>query len=296
MSIKSKSPFSRIADAAIVIILGLASLICLYPILYVVFASFSDSALLEGYNGFLYRPLGFSLGAYHAVFTDGEIWRGYANTVMYVVAGTALSVVLTSLGAYAITRKKFLWRKFVLIMVLITMFFHGGLIPNFILIKKLGMYNTIWSIILPTAVSAWNMFIMRTSFAAIPASIEEAAEIDGANQLQIFVKIILPLSLSVIAVMVLYYGVGRWNAWFNAMIYLRNRALYPLQLILREILIANSTEDMMLTLDVSSTDGQKVSESIKYATIVVATVPVLCVYPFLQKYFVKGVMVGSVKE
>lgn len=279
-----------------VIILGLASLICLYPILYVVFASFSDSALLEGYNGFLYRPLGFSVNAYNAVFEDEEIWRGYANTILYVVVGTTLSVVLTALGAYAITRKNFLWRKPILIMVLITMFFNGGLIPNFLLVRAIGIYDTIWAVILPTAISAWNMFIMRTSFAGIPASIEEAAEIDGANQFQIFVKIILPLSLSVIAVMVLYYGVGRWNAWFNAMIYLRDRTLYPLQLILREILISNSTEDMMLVLDVSSTDGQKVSESIKYATIVVATIPILCVYPFLQKYFVKGVLVGSVKE
>lgn len=296
MSIRNRSPFSRIADAAMVIILGLASLICLYPILYVVFASFSDSALLESYNGFLYRPLGFSLNAYSAVFDDREIWRGYANTILYVIVGTTLSVVLTALGAYAITRKKFLWRKPILIMVLITMFFNGGLIPNFLLVRAIGIYDTIWAVILPTAISAWNMFIMRTSFAGIPASIEEAAEIDGANQFQIFVKIILPLSLSVIAVMVLYYGVGRWNAWFNAMIYLRDRTLYPLQLILREILISNSTEDMMLTLDVSSTDGQKVSESIKYATIVVATIPILCVYPFLQKYFVKGVLVGSVKE
>lgn len=296
MSIRNRSPFSRIADAAMVIILGLASLICLYPILYVVFASFSDSALLEGYNGFLYRPLGFSVNAYNAVFEDEEIWRGYANTILYVVVGTTLSVVLTALGAYAITRKNFLWRKPILIMVLITMFFNGGLIPNFLLVRAIGIYDTIWAVILPTAISAWNMFIMRTSFAGIPASIEEAAEIDGANQFQIFVKIILPLSLSVIAVMVLYYGVGRWNAWFNAMIYLRDRTLYPLQLILREILISNSTEDMMLVLDVSSTDGQKVSESIKYATIVVATIPILCVYPFLQKYFVKGVLVGSVKE
>lgn len=296
MSVKSKSPLNRIADITIIVILGIVSLICLYPIIYVVFASFSDSSLLERYNGFLIRPLGFSVGAYRAVFANLEIWRTYLNTIIYVVFGTALSVILTSLGAYAITRKNFLWRKFVLIMVLITMFFNGGLIPTFLLVKKIGLYDNMGAVILPTAISAWNLFIMRTSFAAIPASIEEAATIDGANQFQIFTKIVLPLSMSVIAVMILYYGVAKWNAWFEAMIYLRDRNLYPLQLVLREILIANSTEDMMLTLDVSSADGQKVSESIKYATIVVATIPILCVYPFLQKYFVKGVMVGSVKE
>ncbi len=175
------------------------------------------------------------------------------------------------------------------------MFFGGGLIPTFLLIKTLGLYDTRWAILIPTAISTWNLFIMRTNFMAIPSSLEESAEIDGANSFTVFARIVMPLSMPVISVMILYYGVGNWNSWFNAMVFLRNRNLFPLQLFLREILIANSTEEMMLSMDVGTADTQRVSETVKYATIVIATVPILCVYPFLQKYFVKGVMVGAIK-
>ena len=187
-----------------------------------------------------------------------------------------------------LSRRDFYWNKLLLPMAVFTMFFGGGLIPTFLLIKTLGLYDTRWAILIPMAISTWNLFIMRTNFMAIPSSLEESAEIDGANSFTVFARIVMPLSMPVISVMILYYGVGNWNSWFNAMVFLRNRNLFPLQLFLREILIANSTEEMMLSMDVGTADTQRVSETVKYATIVVATVPILCVYPFLQKYFVKG--------
>lgn len=291
-----KKSFGSIGfDVLNTVLLIMVSLIALYPFVYVILASFSESNLLEYYRGILWKPLGLSAEAYKAVFKNEEIWTGYANTIFYVVMGTVLSLIMTSLGAYVLARKGFFWNKFLLPFVMFTMFFHGGMIPSFLLVKAIGMYNTRWAVIIPVLISTWNLFIMRTNFAAMPASLEEAAEIDGANNFLVFVKIVIPLSAPVIAVMILYYGVGYWNSWFNAMIYLRNREAFPLQLILREILIVNSTEDMMSSLTVDGATAKGVSETIKYATIIVATLPILCVYPFLQKYFVKGVMVGAVK-
>lgn len=293
--IRKKSIGSVTFDAVNVILLTLVALLCLYPFLYVVFASFSDSAALEVHRGTLWGSLGFSTAAYSAVLDNSEVWLGYANTLFYVIVGTALNLFMTSLGAYVLARKDFFWNRVLLPMVLLTMFFSGGLIPTFLLVKKIGLYNTRLAIIMPTLISTWNLFIMRTNFAAIPSSLEESAEIDGANSVVVLLRIVLPLSMPVIAVMILYYGVARWNAWFDALIYLRDRKLYPLQLFLREILIANSTENMTAGMNMDSGDAQRVSETVKYATIVVATLPILCVYPFLQKYFVKGIMVGAVK-
>jgi len=179
-------------------------------------------------------------------------------------------------------------------MIVVTMFFQGGLIPTYLLVSNLGLVDTPWAMIIPGAINTWNLIIMRTSFQAVPASLEESAKIDGANEWTIMWRIILPLSIPVMAVMVLFYAVGHWNAWFNAMIYLRDRNLYPLQLILREILITNSTDSMMT--NASGVDKMPISETIKYATIMVATIPILVLYPFLQKYFVKGVMIGALKE
>ena len=293
--IRRKTIGSVTFDICNVIVLTFLAIISLYPFLYVVFASFSESAALEVHRGFLWKMLGFSTSAYKAVFENEEIWTGYLNTVFYVCVGTFLNLIMTSLGAYVLARTNFFWNRVLLPMVLLTMFFSGGLIPTFLLVKSIGIYNTRWAVILPTLISTWNLFIMRTNFAAIPASLEESAEIDGANSFIVLLRIVLPLSMPVIAVMILYYGVGHWNAWFNAMVYLRNRNSYPLQLILREILIANSTENMTASMDVGTADTQRVSETVKYATIIVATLPILCVYPFLQKFFVQGVMIGAVK-
>jgi putative aldouronate transport system permease protein len=273
--------------------LGGLSLLCIYPVLYVLFASFSDSGRIMAHSGLLWAPLGFNWEAYRAVLKNPVIGSGYINTILVVGFGTLLNIVLTSLGAYFLSRKNVMLKNFIMIMIVITMFFSGGLIPFYLTVKNLGMYNTLLALIIPTGISTYNLIIMRTSFMAVPDSLEEAALIDGAGHFRVLTQVVIPLSKSIIAVMVLYYGVARWNEWFNAMIFLSDRSKFPLQLVLREILIQNDTQAM--TQGVSVTDGISVAESVKYAVIIVATVPILCIYPFLQKYFVKGVMVGALK-
>lgn len=264
--------------------------IMLYPLWFVVVASFSDPKLFIQHKGIQLWPTGFSTMAYRAILNYKMIFISYKNTIFYVLVGTSLNLVMTILGAYGLSRRNVMLQNAIMLLITFTMFFGGGLIPNFLLIKSLGLYNTRAALIIPGAISVMNLIIMRTSFQSIPATLEESAEIDGANDFLILWRIILPLSLPVIAVMVLYYGVSHWNSWFDAMVYLQERALYPLQLILREILITNSTEAIAV-----GEDGEQIAETIKYATIVVATLPILCIYPFLQKYFVKGVMIGAIK-
>lgn len=267
--------------------------VTLYPLLYVAFASFSDSSQLMANKGFLYKPLGFSLEAYKSVFSNPGIMKGYGNTLFILVAGVTINLFLTAVAAYVLSRKNVMWNNAFTMLIVFTMFFHGGLVPMYLIVKGVGLIDSLWSTIIPFAVSTFNLIIMRTSFMAIPESLEESAKIDGANHLTILFKIILPLSMPVVAVMILYYAVEKWNAWFYASIFLKDRDLFPLQLVLREILIANSTDTM--SAGASSADQFKIGETIKYATIMVATVPILCVYPFVQKYFVKGVMIGAVK-
>ncbi|CAM4008687.1 carbohydrate ABC transporter permease [Paenibacillus alkaliterrae] len=269
-------------------------LVTLYPFLYVLFASVSDPGLLAKNRGILFAPVGFSLRAYELVLNNAMIIIGYANTLFYVIVGTAINIFLTSLGAYALSRRNVMLKKPIMMMLVFTMFFSGGLVPTYLLINDLGMMDTRWALIIPSAMSVWNLIIMRTSFQGIPESLEEAAKLDGANDFTILFRIILPLSLPVLAVMVLFYGVGHWNSYFNAMIYLRDRDLFPLQLILREILITNSTDNFIT--GVAGGDRYPIGETVKYATIIVATLPILFLYPFLQKYFVKGFMIGSIKE
>jgi len=278
-------------NAALMVIL---CFLTLYPFLYVAFSSLSDPGLLAQHRGLLWKPSGFSLEAYKAVFANPNILSGYRNTLFYVVFGTLINMFMTCLGAYFLSRRNVFFKNAVMFMIVVTMFFQGGLIPTYLLVSNLGLVDTPWAMIIPGAINTWNLIIMRTSFQAVPASLEESAKIDGANEWTIMWRIILPLSIPVMAVMVLFYAVGHWNAWFNAMIYLRDRNLYPLQLILREILITNSTDSMMT--NASGVDKMPISETIKYATIMVATIPILVLYPFLQKYFVKGVMIGALKE
>lgn len=271
----------------------LLMIVMLYPLLYVVFASFSNPSELATYDGFLYAPRGFSMAAYEAVRDNPMIGKGYLNTLIIVVSGTMINVLMTSLGAYVLSRENLPYKKFMTLFVMFTMFFSGGLVPRYLVVSSLGMVDSYFALLLPGAISTYNMIIMRTSFEGIPRSLEESASIDGAGELRILFSVILPLSMPVIAVMILFYGVGHWNSWFGAMVYLRRRTLYPLQLILREILVENDVNNM--TTSVNSLDKEPISETIKYATIIVATVPILCIYPFLQKYFAKGVMVGAVK-
>ncbi len=265
----------------------------LYPFLYVAFASVSQPSQMIQHQGILWGPLGFSLNSYKLVFQNPMILKGYSNTIVYMVTGTVLNVFMTALGAYVLSRKGVYFRNLIMFITVFTMFFSGGLIPFYLVVRGLGMSDTLWALILPTAISTYNLIIMRTAFAGIPDSMEESARIDGANDFTILFRVIIPLAMPVVAVMILFYGVGHWNAWFNAMIFLKTREMYPLQLILREILIASSTDNM--TTSVASADLEPVAETIKYATIMVATVPILFVYPFLQKYFVQGIMIGALK-
>lgn len=288
-----KSFGEKVFDACNYALLAALTLASLYPFVYVVFASFSEHTRLAAHTGLLFSSLGFSWQAYVEVFKNPMVAIGYKNTLIYVILGTSVNLVMTSLGAYVISRKRFFWRNGITYMIVFTMFFHGGLIPTYLLVKNLGLINSVWAMVLPVAINTWNLWIMRTSFASIPDSLEESAKIDGANDLVILFRIIVPLSMPVIAVMLLYYGVYHWNSWFNALIYLRERGMFPLQLVLREILIINSTESM--TLDADFADKESVGETIKYAAIIVATLPILLAYPFLQRYFVKGVMIGAVK-
>ena len=277
-----------------IILMFVLMVVTLYPLLYVLFASLSDASKLMQHSGLLFKPLGLNLSSYKIVIQDRQILSGYMNTIIVVVAGVLISMVLTILGAYTLSRKNLYWGKMISMIVIIPMFFSGGLIPFYLLVKNLGMLDSLWALILPTALSTYNMMIMRTALAGVPKALEEAAEIDGANPLVVLFRILIPLTIPTIAVLILYYAVANWNSWFNAMLFLpKAKEKWPLQLVLRNLLIQHQTDD--LTSGVAAADKFSVSETIKYATIIVSTLPILCLYPFLQKYFLKGVMVGSVK-
>ena len=272
----------------------LIMLVCLYPVWYVAVASFSNSNALTQHSGLLFRPIGFSIDAYKKVFQNPMIGKGYLNTLFILIIGVFLDLVMTSLGAYFLSRKRVMFKKPIMLFIVFTMFFSGGMIPFYINLKELHLTNTLWGLIIPFMITTSNLIILRTSFESIPESLIEAAPFDGAGHIRILTTIVLPLSKAMLAVMVLYYGVSIWNSWFWASAILRNREMYPLQIILREILLSNDTSSM--TAGASATDTEAIGMTIKYATIMVATVPILCVYPFLQKYFTKGTMVGAVKE
>jgi len=288
-----KTAGEKVFDVFNALFMILLMFVTLYPFVHVLFASLSEASRLVAHSGLLYKPLGLNFNAYREVLKNDMILIGYANTVFYVVVGTFVNLVMTTLGAYGISRKNLYWGKLITIIIVFTMFFGGGLIPTFLLVKSLGMYNSRWALIIPSAISTWNLLIMRTYFSSIPISLQESAKIDGAGDFKILLRIVLPLSTPVIAVMTLFYGVAHWNAWFGAMVYLRDRNMFPLQLILREILIIS--ESIYVEPDKTQLDRVAIAETIKYATIIIASVPILMVYPFLQKYFVQGVMIGAIK-
>lgn len=289
-----ESPSRKAFNVFNIIFMLCMIVITLYPLLYVAFASMSDSNELMKHSGLLLKPVGFSWAAYKAVFKNPNILQGYKNTIIVLISSVTVSMFLTCLAAYVLSRKNVLFNGVITFIIMFTMFFSGGMIPTYLLVNNLGLTNTYWALILPTAISTYNMIIMRTGFAAIPESLEESAKIDGANHFTILFKIVIPLAKPTMAVIVLYYAVACWNSWFNAMIYLQKRRdLQPLQLILRGILIENDTSNMQ---DGNvGQDTESIAESIKYAVIVVATLPILAIYPFLQKYFIKGIMIGAVK-
>ena len=274
--------------------LSLIIIVCFYPVWYVAMASFSNSNLLTQHSGLLFAPTGFSTDAYKKVFQNPMITKGYMNTLFILIVGVIFDLFMTSLGAYFLSRKRVMFKKPIMMFIVFTMFFSGGMIPFYINLKDLHLTNTLWGLIIPFMINTSNLIILRTAFESIPESLIEAAQIDGAGHFRILSTIVLPLSKAMLAVMVLYYGVSIWNSWFWASAILRNREMYPLQIILREILLSNDTSSM--TAGSSAMDTEAIGMTIKYATIMVATIPILCVYPFLQKYFTKGTMVGAVKE
>ncbi|MCB7318160.1 carbohydrate ABC transporter permease [Lacrimispora sp. 210928-DFI.3.58] len=289
-----RSRGERIFSVCNYIILSVIVVVCFYPVWYVGVASFSDSNLLSQHTGVLFKSLGFSLDAYKRVFANPMISRGYMNTLFILTVGVVLDIFMTSLGAYFLSRKRVMFKKPIMMFIMFTMFFSGGMIPFYLNLQKLHLTNTLWGLILPFMINTYNLVILRTSFESIPESLIEAAQIDGAGHLTILMQIVLPLSKAILAVMVLYYGVSIWNSWFWASAIIRNREMYPLQVILREILMQNDVTSMAT--GVGASDQESVAMTIKYATIMVATIPILFVYPFLQKYFAKGTMVGAVKE
>lgn len=276
-------------------LLAVLMLITAYPLLYVVFASLSEPSSIVAYRGALLKPLGLTMDAYTRVLQNPMIAIGYRNTLFYVLAGTALNMTLTCLGAYALSRRNVMFKRPIMLLIIFTLFFNGGLIPTYLLVgQTLHMADTVWSLIVPTAVNTINLIILKTAFESVPVSLEEAARIDGANDFTILFRVVLPLSLPALSVVVLFYAVAHWNSYFQALIYIQSRDLYPLQLVLREILITSNVESM--TTSVSSGDTFEIGQTIKYATIVVATLPILLIYPFLQRYFVKGALLGAIKE
>ena len=295
--VEYKTPADHIFNFVNVLLLTFLTLITLYPCAYVLFASVSDPVQLYNGSKLLLYPRGFSLTSYKVVLENQMIWRSYLNTIIYAITGTALSVFLTIIGGYVLSRTYLPGRRAVMLMLTITMFFGGGLIPTYLVVRSLGMLDSIWALILPSAVGTYNLILVKTYFLSMPAGLEEAARIDGANDWTILWRIMAPLAMPVIAVITLYCIVGSWNSYIPPTIYLRTRSLFPLQVILREILLSGDTSSMNMSTGVSGgfSDFEAYSEAVKFATIVVSTVPILCLYPVLQKYFVKGVMLGAIK-
>lgn len=284
---------SRVFDVVNTIVLIALCFVTLYPMWYCLCASFTSTSYLSAHQGVLFWPHMFTTSAYRLAFTHPLLLSGYKNILIVLLVSLPINIFLTLFTGYFLASKDVMLKPIIQFLIMFTMFFSGGMIPIFLNIRDLGLYNTLWSLILPGAISVYNCIICRTAIQAVPESLTESAYLDGANDLIIVFRITLPLIMPTIAVLLLYYGVGHWNAWFPASIYLQDNNKLPIQNIMRSILIANSD-----LLNASGSETDKVddfAETIKYATIVLTTVPVLCIYPFLQKYFVKGVMIGAVK-
>lgn len=286
----------KILYAVVYTVLGLFTLTILYPIIFVVSASFSSGSALNAGRVFLW-PVEPGLQGYKAVFSHRMVMVGYRNTFIYTLAGTAVNMVVTLMCAYPLSRPDFRSKKFFMTLCTITMFFGGGMIPNYILMVQLGIINTPWVMIIPGAMSVYNMILVRTNIMSnIPKELLEASQIDGCSDAKYFFSVVLPLSKAVLAVIMLYYIVGHWNAYFNAMLYLSDRNLYPLQLVLRDILISAKFDLTEMDMDPEALALMIGLENLlKYAVIVISSLPIIILYPFIQKFFVKGVMIGSVK-
>lgn len=281
---------SKIFNVFNILILLLIVVVTLYPFLNVLAQSFSaDKYVLAGQISII--PKGFTLKTYQTVMHDADFWIGYKNTIIYTVVGTIISLIMTTMLAYPLSKKRLKGRSFFIAFTIFTMFFNGGIIPNYLLVKVLGMRNTMWAVIIPGAISTYNLIIMMSFFQSLPVELEEAASVDGMNTYQILLKIILPLSKPIMATMALFYAVAAWNNWFGPFLYFDDKALFPVTLFLRNIVVG-----VQQSAGTSSSDDlSQIAATVKSATIILAVLPILCVYPFIQKYFVTGVLLGSVK-
>ena len=297
---KKKSEFSRHSTGDKVflisgyILLGLFVLAIIVPVVYIIIASFMDPITLQN-KGIVFDVEKWTLTAYERVMGNKQIWIGFKNAMVYSLLFTFLSVLITMLCAYPLSRQDFKGRGFFNTLFMITMFFGGGLIPTYLLISSLGMLDSMWAVILPGAFSVWNMTIARTYYKGIPAELREAADVDGANELTFYFKILLPVCTPIIAVLALWQFVGMWNSYFDAMIYLNSSSKQPLQLVMRAILIQNQPESGMIADMQSTAQRAQLAELLKYATIIISSFPLMFMYPFFQKYFDTGIMAGSVK-
>lgn len=285
----------KVFDVINFIILTLAMLVVLYPLYFVVIASISDPVAVQSGEVVLW-PKGFTLEGYVTILKDTSIWRGYANSLFLVFAGTAINLILTLPAGYVLSKKDFPGKKYIMFFLVFTMFFGGGMIPTYLLVKDFGLINSLWALILTDAVSIINIIIVRTFFQTnLPEELYEAARVDGCSDFKTFFKIALPLAKPIIAIMILYYGVGQWNQFFKGVLYIQKEELYPLQLILRNILIQNTSNSSAMMDSSSFLVQQRLAELIKYGVIIIGSLPPLIMYPFVQKHFEKGIMIGSVK-
>lgn len=286
---------NKIFDIVNHIILFILMMIVLYPLYFIFIASFSaPDAVSRG--EVLLLPKGFNIEGYKQIFKYKDIWTGYGNSILYTVVGTAVNLIATIPAAFALSRKELMGKKPLMLLFAFTMFFGGGLIPTYLLIQNLHMDNTMWALVLPGAVGVYNLIVARTFFEqSIPEELYEASVMDGSDHFKYFFRIVLPISKPILAVMILIYAVGHWNAYFNALIYLVDRSKFPLQVILREILIQQQSTSGGAASMAAMEQQRQLAEMIKYGVIVVSSLPVLCLYPFIQKHFVKGMMIGAVK-
>ena len=281
-------------DAILYSICAVLLLIILYPLWFIVIASFSDPSAVAGGHVWVW-PVGFTLDGYDELLKQPKVWLGYRNTIAYTVVGTLIGLAVNIPAAYALSRKDLWGRKGLMGLYVFTMFFSGGLIPIFLTVQQAGLYNTFWVLVLPFSVSAYNIIVARTFFeTSLPPDLWDAAQIDGCGNLRFFFTMALPLSKAVISVIALWTAVGQWNSYFNALIYIRDENLYPLQLIIRNILITNQNFAALGTGEAAMIAMRR-ANLVRYAMIIIATVPIMCVYPFIQKYFDQGVMIGAVK-
>ncbi len=298
--VRNRSVGSRIVNGINVVFFALVIVVCILPVWHVICASFSDAGWVMNQTGLIWRIEKFNVNGYKLVFADSRIWTGYLNTLIYVFGTTALGMFLTVMAAYALSRKDFLWASPIMFLISFTMLFSGGIVPLYILVtQNLGLFDNRLALILPGCMSAFYLILVRTALQNVPDSLEESAMLDGAGRFTILFQIMLPLIKATMATVILYYIIGNWNSWFSAMIYLRSKDKYPLQLVLKEILVTTSNSNTNVDISVlgsgDSADAILYKQLVKYCTIVVSTVPMFIFYPFVQKYFESGVMIGAIK-